>query len=138
MASFANSFSLLADDSDDEGSSLTVAQLPSDVTLDNTPSEQILQERFDKHKITGNILTLIEDSDLEQELGVTSGLERKRILAARDALKESKKTTERRTNSMDEGKQKTTERRTNSMDEVKQADNDNTMAPLLGLLVLQH
>jgi len=70
MASFANSFSVLADDSDDEGSSLTVAtQSSSDATswtipqvqqrigtLDNTPSEQILQERFDKHKITGNIV----------------------------------------------------------------------------------
>jgi hypothetical protein len=137
MASFANSFSLLADDSDEEGSSLTVAtQSSSDATswtipqvqqrigtLDNTPSEQILQERFHKHKTTGNILMPIEDSDLEQELGVTSGLERKRILAARDALKESKKTTERRTN---------------SMDEVKQADNDNNMAPLLGLLGLFH
>lgn len=77
------------------------AQLPSDATTWTIPqvqqwigtldtaSEAILQERVHKHKITGNILMLVEDSDLEQELGVTSGLERKRVLAARDALKDS-------------------------------------------------
>ena len=42
-----------------------------------------------KYHITGNILMMIDTSDLEFELGVSSSLERKRILAAVDQLKDS-------------------------------------------------
>ena len=39
-----------------------------------------------KHGITGNILMVLEVNDLEEELGVTSGIERKKLMFDLDAL----------------------------------------------------
>ena len=78
-----------------------MAALPSDATtwtvgnvnewvdtLD-TASGSTIKAAVTKHTITGNILMVLDDSDLQEELGVSSGIERKKIMVAITALKDS-------------------------------------------------
>ena len=44
------------------------------------------QQAVVKNEVTGSVLLIVDDDDLQDEFGVDSGLERKRILAAITAL----------------------------------------------------
>ena len=67
----------------------TSAQVNEWVDTLNTPSALKIKAGVSKHGITGNILMVIDDTDLNEELGVASSIERKTIFAAITALKDS-------------------------------------------------
>lgn len=73
----------------EDATTWTPTQVNEWVDTLNTDSASIIKAGVTQHAITGNILMVLDDTDLEGELGVSSGIERKKIFVAIAALKDS-------------------------------------------------
>ena len=73
----------------DDATTWTVVQVNEWVDTLGVSSASTIKAGVTKHGITGNILLVLDDTDLQEELGVSSGVERKKIFLQINQLKDS-------------------------------------------------
>ena len=73
----------------DDATTWTVVQVNEWVDTLGVSSASTIKAGVTKHGITGNILMVLDDTDLQEELGVSSGVERKKLFLQINLLKDS-------------------------------------------------
>lgn len=73
----------------DDATTWTVVQVNEWVDTLGVSSASTIKAGVTKHGITGNILMVLDDTDLQEELGVSSGVERKKLFLQINQLKDS-------------------------------------------------
>jgi hypothetical protein len=79
----------VAADLPDDATTWTIAQVNEWVDTLELPNASTIKAGVTKYGVTGNILMVLDDTDLQEELGVSSSIERKKIIVEINGLKDS-------------------------------------------------